>query len=163
MTKHTLRLNPGTFACRAARFTPRGEVSYYGDFSQVSRRTNPENWSSKDTLAARLFVGFSVNDEPTYTLDDLVELVGTLRREAGKPNASFMTQRGIYQHHDSRHIVQEDGAQVIIIDTWSTPVDDFREEMVKLAEIIAEQMQQEEVIVELQRNGISLEVIGVSA
>lgn len=160
--KHILRLNPGSFACRSARFNPKGEVTYYGDFSQISRRTNPERWRSKDTLASRIFVGFNVQDAPTYGIDDLVELVGGLRREAGKPNATFMAQKGIYQHHgDSRHIVQEDGAQIIIIDTWDTPVDVFTDEMISLAEEIATQMEQEEVIVEIQRNGISMEVIGV--
>lgn len=160
MTRHTLRLNPGSFACRAGRFTPKGPMSYYGDFSRVSRRTNPERWRSQDTLAARIFVGFNVDDAPTYNLDDLVDLVGELRRQQGKPNATFMSQKGIYQHHNGP-IVQEDGAQIIIIDTWNTPAEDFIEEMVNLADLIAENMSQEEVIVEIQRNGVSIEVIGV--
>jgi hypothetical protein len=161
--RHSLRLNPGQFACRSARFNPKGPTAYHGDFSRVSRRENPTNWRSDDTLAARIFVGFNVGDEPAYRLDDLVDLVGEIRRAQGKPNATFMSQKGIYQHHDSRHIVEEDGAQIIIIDTWSTPINDFAEEMVAMAEAIAESMSQEEVIVEIQRNGLTQEVMGVSA
>jgi hypothetical protein len=149
------RTNPGTFRYRNGSFKPKGKLHEVGEMRQ-----NPAAWRSKDTLSARLFVGFNVDDKPTYSLDDLIELVGEYREHQKKAGASFLAQTGIYQHKNGP-IVEEEGAQVIIIDVWDTPEDAFADEMIDLAETIAEDMQQEEVVVEIQKNGITTEVLGV--
>lgn len=138
-------------------FRPHGPMQQYGEIAV----RNPKGWGSRKTLAARLIVGFSVRSKPTYKLDDLVAIVERVRREqADNPSASFVAQRGIYQHHDGE-TVTEDGAQVFIINLSNLSPDEFTAQMVELAEVIAREMQQEEVIVEIQENGISQETIGV--
>lgn len=121
---------------------------------------NRTRWESEDTWAARIFVGFNVGDETVYDMDDLVEIVQAVReRQTGSPASSFVSQRGIYQHADGA-VVDEPGAQVIIINMGESP-QKFRRQMTDLAETIARKMKQEEVVVEIQRNGIVTNVMGV--
>lgn len=126
----------------------------------------PNNWESEDNWAARLFVGFSVDDVPTYDIEDLISIVKRVRQEqVGKPDASFLYQRGIYSHKEAGgKVVTEDGAQVILIklDPDTTPRQ-FERQIVDLADEIRESFQQEEVIVEIQNNGLVKKVIGVDA
>jgi hypothetical protein len=125
-------------------------------------RMNPRELLSTDTYAARLVVGFKVGHTPTYNIDDLVEIVTEFRKAQGKPDASFISQKGVYQHRSSGEIVVEDSGQVIIIiDVWRTPLDEFVDEMTTLAEHVAETMQQESVILEIQRNGVTQQVFSV--
>ncbi len=154
--------NPGTFHWNAPRphrggtFRPNGRIEYHGV------RRNPETWSSSDTLAGRIIVGFNVGPTPTYTVDDLIPIVDEVRtRQVGNPPSSFIAQKGIYQHHDGKTVVHEDGAQVIIIDLSGGTEEEFQAQMIELAEIIAQRLQQETVIVEIQKNGISQRTIGV--
>lgn len=153
----TLHWNPAR-PHRSGTFRPQGRLEQHGPEPLVR---NPRGWGSKETLAARLIVGFSVRSVPTYSLDDLINIVERVRREQVKnPSASFVSQRGIYQHHDGE-TVTEDGAQVFIINLEKLTEDEFTDQMVELAEVVAREMQQEEVIVEIQKNGISQETIGV--
>ena len=130
-----------------------------------SKLMQPNNWKSTDaTWAARIFVGFNVGETPTYTMDDLIALVKKARKaQVGRADSTFIYQKGIYTHSDGKTEVTEDGAQVVFInlDPSVTP-EDFEAQMVALAEVIVQEMQQETVIVELQRNGIVQAVIGVT-
>ncbi|GAG10948.1 unnamed protein product, partial [marine sediment metagenome] len=77
--------------------------------------------------------------------------------------ASFLTQRGIYQHHDpQKGTVVENGAQIIIINTSTASPQQFEQQMIQLAEQIAATLRQEEVIVEIQRNGVTQRVHGIA-
>lgn len=126
-----------------------------------SYRPNKTVWESADTFSARLFVGFNVGMETVYEMSDLVSLVRRVREEQiDDPSSSFVYQHGIYRHHDG-DVVEEPGAQVIIINMSATP-EQFVAQMVELAEVIAREMSQEEVVVEIQRNGIVQRVLGVS-
>jgi hypothetical protein len=112
---------------------------------------------------ARLFVGFNVGEKPKYTMDDIVALV--MRKRVPIPDASFVSQRGIYTSQITGQVVQEEGAQVIIIlgaTVTRAVVAAFEDEMVALAETICHDMQQEMVIVELQRNGVVKQTIWVT-
>ena len=141
-------------------FRPQGRLQKHGDESWVKK--NPGTWSSTRTVVGRLFVGFSVGQTPTWAMDDLVNLIERVRlRQTGNPSASFVAQKGIYQHRDGKSIVHEDGAQVFILNLSGADDDEFQAEMVELAEEIARTFQQEEVIVEIQVNGISQVTIGV--
>ena len=145
---------------RSGTFRPQGRFVVHGHNPDLVR--NPRGWGSKRTLAARLIVGFSVGQVPTYSIDDLISIVERVRMEqTGNPSASFVAQRGIYQHHDGKTIVHEDGAQVFVINLSDLTDEEFTDQMVYLAEVIASEMRQEEVIVEIQVNGISQETIGV--
>ena len=137
-------------------FQPNGRKRWSG------YKPNKKTWESADTWSARLFVGFNVGQETVYEMDDLVDLVRRVReRQTDDPSSSFVYQKGIYKHH-SGEVVEEPGAQVILINLGATP-EQFEKQMVELAEAIADEMSQEEVVVELQRNGIVQRVFGVSA
>lgn len=137
-------------------FHPHGRKRWSGDY-----RPNKTVWESADTFSARLFVGFNVGDKTVYEMKDLVALVRQVReQQTGDPSASFVYQHGIYKH-EAGQIVEEPGAQVIIINMGSSP-EQFIAQMVELAESIARDMSQEEVVVEIQRNGVVQRVLGVS-
>jgi len=126
-------------------------------------RPNRTEWRTKDVWAARLFVGFNVGETPVYTIQDLMDVVREVRqKQVGDPSSSFVTQKGLYLHRDTGQLVKEPGAQVIIINLSSTP-EQFEKEMIALAEEIAERLNQEEVILEMQHNGISQETLGISS
>lgn len=153
----TIPANIGFFTWSAPRpyssgsFRPTGKIHHHGP------KPNPI-WQSKRTLAGRLIVGFNVEGEPKYTLKDLVAIVTEVRREqVGDPSSTFISQTGIYQHKKSGLMVQEDGAQVVIIDTSDTKKKKFTRQMLDLAEIIVKRMEQEMVIVEIQKNGVGEE------
>ena len=155
-----LHCNPGAFSWggpRGGAFRPQGKLSHHGP------RPNPELWSSTETLAARLFVGFNVGKEAVWSVDDLIEIVKRVRLEQiGDASASFIAQQGIYQHADpALGMVVEHGAQVIIINMADLSAKDCEHEMVRLAEVIAIDLEQESVIVEIQKNGITQKTIGV--
>jgi hypothetical protein len=138
-------------------FHPHGRKRWSSDY-----RPNPTAWRSAETYSARLFVGFNVGQKTVYEMDDLVEIVRQVReQQTGNPSSSFVYQQGIYRHH-SGEIVEEPGAQVIIIN-MDVSAEQFVDQMVELAETIAAEMSQEEVVVEIQRNGLVQEVLGVNA
>ena len=137
-------------------FHPHGRKRWSGDY-----RPNKTVWESADTYSARLFVGFNVGTETVYEMGDLVSIVRHVReRQVGDPSSSFVYQHGIYKHQ-AGEIVEEPGAQVIIINMDASP-EAFIAQMVDLAESIAREMSQEEVVVEIQRNGVVQRVLGVS-
>jgi hypothetical protein len=140
----------------ARAFHPHGRKQWSGDY-----RPNKTVWESADTYSARLFVGFNVGTETVYEMSDLVSVVRRIReQQVDDPSSSFVYQHGIYKHH-AGDIVEEPGAQVIIINMGASP-EEFAAQMVELAEAIAEEMSQEEVVVEIQRNGVVQRVLGVS-
>jgi hypothetical protein len=138
-------------------FIPHGRKRWSSDY-----RPNPTTWRSAETYSARLFVGFNVGHKTVYEMSDLVSLVRQVREgQVGNPSSSFVYQHGIYRHHDG-DIVEEPGAQVIIIN-MDVSAEQFVAQMIELAEQICSEMSQEEVVVEIQRNGIVQEVLGVNA
>ena len=137
-------------------FHPHGRKQWSGDY-----RPNRTVWESADTYSARLFVGFNVGQETIFEMKDLVEVVRQVReKQVGDPSSSFVYQHGIYKHQ-AGDIVEEPGAQVIIIN-MDASAKDFVAQMIALAETIARDMSQEEVVVEIQRNGVVERVLGVS-
>ncbi len=139
-------------------FTPNGRRKLHG---KKGYEKNAERWrSGSDTWAARLFVGFNVGQDTVFEMADLVAIVRRVREDqTGDPSSTFLSQHGIYRHQ-SGEVVEEPGAQVIIINMGATPAK-FENDMTALAEVIAEEMDQEEVVVELQRGGVVQHVIGI--
>lgn len=158
----TFRANPGkpVFAYKA------GEQRF-------AVRNNPIDWESgkEPTYSANLFVGFSVKNKPVWTMNDLVKLVKEVRRRQVKhPDSSFIYQRGVYTHlkkekGDKQYVVTEDGAQVILLNVVPMKKNFalFRKHVIRLAEIICERLEQDTVIVRIDKNGIAEETIGVIA
>lgn len=151
--------NLGIAHFHGGSFRPSGPVRQHGRTNQLGAIA----WRASETIAARIFVGFNVGDVPTWTIDNLIELVLRMRQLQGaNPSATMLAQKGIYQHTGGdRHVVVEDGAQVIIFNEGK-PSAEFTEEMVTLGTEIAKVFQQELVIVEIQRNGVTQETIGVT-
>ena len=141
-------------------FVPNGRKRSHGK----TFAKNPVRWEAgADIWGARLFVGFNVGRETVYTMEDLIPIVRSVREEqTGDPSSSFLSQHGIYRHKEG-DIVEEPGAQVIIINLTGTTPQQFENQMVALAEEIAEQLHQEEVVVEIQRSGLVQRVFGVGA
>ncbi len=147
----TIPCRLGNFDCPAGSFRPRGRIY------SVGPNENPIGAAfGRSGLSARLFVGFNVNNKPRWSIDDVVPIVTRVRdKQTGDPSASYLIQRGVYKHHNGKGVVQEDSAQVIVIDTTGAKLPVFREQMVKLGEEIAGKLKQESVILELQRGGVS--------
>jgi hypothetical protein len=141
----------------AGHFAPEGKPKWYGV------QPNPRSWSSeKETWIGRVIVGFARRGKKDVTMNELVAIVRRVRElQTRDPSSTFLAQRGLYRHRDSGEVVDEDGAQVVIIDTHDTPPKKFEKQIEELAEILARQLGQEEVIVEIQKNGISQTVFGV--
>jgi hypothetical protein len=146
-------------------FTKRGELLRYGNLA------NPKAVDIEgDTEAARIFVGFNVGDKPTWTLEDLVDLVERTRAsqrvdpnepEAVQPDATFYATRGLYTHKDGKHTVREEGGQVIILSIFGESVEHFQANIIAVAFAIVTQFRQAEVIVEFQLNGVKHRTVSV--
>lgn len=141
---------------RSGSFEPKGNP-------QFPPRFNPSTaWESDTpTLAARLFVGFNVGGTPTYSMDHLVEIVRkSLRSQGASEDSSFVYQKGVYTHKDSREVVKEDGAQVIILNTEEGVTQaQFKERVIAVADAIIDQMKQEAVVIEIQKGGVAERVM----
>ncbi len=124
---------------------------------------NPATKYTRGSLAARFFVGLSVAQEPRWTVDDVARIV--LRVRSGQTEnvgASFLTQRGLYTSSDGS-LVDEQSVQVILIDEEKKSLDDWTEAMVALGEALASELQQEVVILEIQRSGVVRDTYGIKA
>ena len=154
---------------RGGSFTPQGRLTVHGDRRTLS---NPRRWESRDTYSARVVVGFlPAGAEPgtkmsaaetERRMEQLVTVVRRVReQQVGDPGATFLAQRGLYRHAESGVVVDEPGAQVILFNTQGSTPAAFERQVEELAEEVARRLEQEEVIVEIQRNGISQKVFGV--
>jgi len=98
-----------------------------------------------------------------FELDDLMDLVREVRAaQVGAASCSFVAQRGTYLGRRGAVADREPGAQIFIIDV-DQPPQRFERSMVALAEEIARRTAQPEVVVQLQRNGLSEKIMGISA
>ncbi len=147
---------------KTGSFRPNGRMTLEGrraDFAE-----NPTGWSSRAPIyAARIFVGFNVGPRPRWTMSDVVQIVKRVRKgQVGSPDATFLYQRGLYTSKEDSSVVDEKGAQIIILNLSGATVKEFRAQMIELGEEIAEKLRQEEVIVEIQKGGVSKETIGIT-
>jgi len=144
-------------------FYPKGAMQLHGNRAVLEE--NPENWFSRSTYSARLIVGFERKGKRDVTMNQLVRIVRRVRKEqVGDQGATFLSQRGVYQR-TKKEVVDEPGAQVVIINTpnmKSSPAK-FAKQMLELAETLAAELGQDEVIVEIQKNGIAQRTAGVRA
>ena len=148
-------------------FQPNGLLEVNGRSEDL--KANKELWSAgKPLYAARLFVGFNVGSKPRWKLDDVVRIVRRVRKkQVGDPSSSFVLQRGIYAHTErvggKQLIVDEKGAQIILVNTpeLETSPRDFQNQMTELAEILATELKQEAVIVEIQQGGVTKKTISM--
>jgi hypothetical protein len=156
MTTYHANLEATTLhgAERSVRFKPVGKIQAHGDFS----RENPATRRTGNKLiAARLFVGFNVDNRPVYTLEDVIDIFVRVREEQKRDaGASFLLQKGIYQPRGSAR-TEEDSAQIVVFNDEALPQEDFAQEMIELAEALAREMDQYEVYLDIQNKGITVE------
>lgn len=156
--------NPGTFYwCdpkgNAGVFRPKGPMKVIGSKQALE---NPMGWESTEPmLAARIITGFKIGNKVVWKLKDLIELVRRVRMEqAGDPGASFVLQKGMYRHEDTGETIVEPGAQVIILNLQRVPYETWKRQMKELADTIAIEFEQELVILEIQRDGMTVTTMG---
>lgn len=145
-------------------FTPNGKLTATrGGRDRLT--PNRVLWSSTDPMyAARLFVGFNVGATPTWKMQDAIDIVRRIRsRQVGVADSTFLYQRGIYTHQSSGETVEEDGAQIIVLNLpeFGATKAEFVRQVTELAEELAEALKQEQVIVEIQQGGLSKETFSV--
>lgn len=122
------------------------------------------DWESSDgTYAGLVLVGLESPSGRSYNIEDVVEIVKRVRvAQTGDPSASLISQRGLYKHKADGKIVEEDSVRIILLHLTDETRAEFKENIVKLAETLARELQQEEVIVELQNRGVTENVLGVT-
>lgn len=139
-------------------FTPVGKFSIHGREAQE----NPATWTAgKKAYAARVFVGLSVGKKKTYRVEDVMRVVRETRESQGyDPDASFVSQRGIYTSAGST--IEEESVQVIIFNKapkMTLPA--WTRESIELGEALCDRLRQLEVVVNLQFNGADRGTFGV--
>lgn len=157
-----LRLNVDTRAMKNQRFEFRpGKTS-----ERNGPMPNPRSLIADVTKSARIFLGFSVGDVPTFSLDDVVGMVKKLRAKQGQdPDATFFTTKGLYTERrvgSKSRLITEDGCQIIMLN-FGQPDEEFEEQMSDLCESLCRKMKQDKVFLEFQKNGISQGVWEVTA
>jgi hypothetical protein len=160
LPKGSYHLDLRKFRMKKVTFKPTGPVCVVPCGGEEHRDANPAKRLQGAQRSARMFVGLSVGNKPTHTVDDVVAITRRVRQAQGAdPSSSFLLQRGVYQ--GSTGVVEEDSVQVVILD-FGTKAKLFEKQMVELAETLARELQQEVVYVEMQRNGVrtvTLEVV----
>ncbi len=108
-----------------------------------------------ELLAARIIVGFNVDNKPTYDVKDLQRVVAKARSKMGLYIAgTFVPQRGFYQESLKVKPIDEAGAQVIILNFYDKlPRQTFVAFTAALARHIRREFHQNEVLVQVTDRG----------
>lgn len=147
MSAHGVNAGEARFP-RGRRFKPTGPLVPQSRSQELARR------EPLSRLSARFFVGLNVGTETKWTERDVVDAVVRIRRAQGAtPGASILSQLGIYEDQQ-RRIINEPSVQIIIIDFDGVPQDAFTKEMIALGEQLARELQQETVLLEIQKRGV---------
>lgn len=153
-----------------AAFDPRGDVQVVGDADKL--RKNPVTAEDVVSRSARLFVGLSVAKvNPVtgelevvreFSPEDAITITRRVRTfQTGAPDATFLVGRGIFKYAPGV-APTEDSLQIIILDFEAKDEAEFEEQMGELAEVLAQDLEQQLVFVELQRAGIPYRVLRVT-
>jgi hypothetical protein len=143
-------------------FRPSGPIETYTLVDGYEPNPPVTRWRDPGQLmlSARFVVGFNVKSKPTWTVDDLIKVVRSKRsKQHQKPDSSFIAQRGIYS--GGRKLVVEDGAQVVIFNIFKVRDKTFVNQMIAVADEIADKLKQDTVILEIQRGGVVEESMGI--
>ena len=163
-----LPVNTGPFHFDGGSFQPYGPIAWGNIAPRRTRRAatgtlpNPVK-SLGRPLAVRFFVGFNVGSVTRWTLADLIEIVReVLVAQTGTASATFAGQTGIYTHFDGTMVV-EPGAQVWVMDNRRRTRMVFQRQMIALTEAVRARLEQESILVEIQRSGATLDTLSVFA
>jgi hypothetical protein len=133
------------------RFKPVGPLREHGS-SRVSGR---QSRTGSQLLAARFLIGFNVNREPRWTESDLIQFFIAIREAQGRSaGATFFSQRGIWQPLGGARDPDEEGAQILILNEDGLDEEAFTDEMATLGEELARKMEQDVVLLDIQKRGV---------
>ena len=146
---------------------PRGRFGVFrpdGPIVELAPRPNPFRWKARGTLSARIVVGFNVGKKRKWKLSEVKKYFRRVREEQGRlVDATFLAQEGFYTHKATGDVVDERGVQILVINVEGLHQRTFTSEMRELSEKLAKRFQQEEVILDLMKSGVSKGVFGVYA
>jgi len=153
-----IHANIGPFYCKGGSFVPdKGTIMFEG---------NPpprEHLSyGKGAYSGLIIVGLNRRDGDKNNIEDIIATVRDTRiAQVDDPGSSFISQKGLYKHKVTGETVSEESVRVIIMLLTDETPEEFRENVLVLAEDLADKFDQEEVIVEFQDRGVTDFVIGV--
>lgn len=157
------------------KFKPTGALIEVGDAREFFTRNMRKNPIAQDESApsrgVRMLVGFNVGIVKTWTMKDVVDIVFRLRRrqvadaikggyakphpQGGDVGATFIAQSGLWQQVHVKKPYPEPGAQVVIMNIIHERHEEFRKDMVEIAEELARKLKQQAVMLELQEHGVT--------
>lgn len=140
-------------------FRPKGKVVCH---DSKALRAEAAKSFGKGGLSARIFMGLSVGAQAVYAVDDVIDAIKRIRKEQKlSPNASIISQKGIYE--DKKHrIIVEDSVQIVIIDMDGLTYKTFTKQVVALAQEMVDAFEQEEIVIEFQKKGVVQEYYSVT-
>jgi hypothetical protein len=113
-------------------------------------------------LAARIFVGLNVGKVEKWTKQDAIDVVVHVRKkQKALPDASIMSQTGLYTDSETGALIQEPSLQIIVLETSGKTKKVFLREMTELADALRKELEQQVVILELQLSGVVTDVYEV--
>lgn len=165
-----LNVNTGPFVYEKGSFTPAPKFGIVGNKDRLFQ-PNPRTTYGRP-LAGLIVMGLTdrANHDVQHSLDEVVDVVKAVRLQQtstsgvpddGDPGSTFILQRGLFKHKTGE-IIDEESVRVIILHLTNETPDEFREHLLKLAEIMCEKFNQDELIVEFQLGGVTESVVGVS-
>lgn len=157
-----INVNLGIFRCNAGTFYPDRGIAYSGDPTVI--HYNPAHPYESDTYSALLIVGLSGQAGEKFSLKRIIEWVKQYRiAQVGDPGSSFVLQKGVYRHRRTGQIIDESSVRIIILNlAENESEDEFRNNILAMAEALRSDFNQEEVILEYQRRGVTTEVFGIT-
>ena len=115
-------------------------------------------------LAARLFVGLNVGQKTAFSRDEVVDiLVKVRKKQKALPDASILSQLGVYTDSETGALVKEPSVQIVVIDVVGKTKGAFVKEMKELGEVLREKLKQQLVILEIQKSGVVTDVYAITA
>jgi hypothetical protein len=109
-------------------FRPQGKVVCHDDDATASEAKRTRYGSGG--VSARIFVGLSVGEKAIFNVADIVETIIRFRKkQRAGPDASILTQRGIYESKKKKkkRVIIEDSVQIVILDLKGLPREKFTE------------------------------------
>ncbi len=157
-----------TLSGKRVRWIPKGPLIRVGGNSDLPSEVaaNPSAQQAADEFlsgkpikfreTARLFVGFNVGDKPVWRTGQVYLLAYILRdrqiKKSGKGAPAFTLYLGVGAFPGGAVVASEHSAQLVFIN-FSQKGDAFIREMFELAQMLAENLHQESVLIEVQRQG----------
>jgi hypothetical protein len=146
---------------RRRRFRPHGAMIVRQD--GASRAAEDVERLSSGGYSARLFVGLNIGDNPRWSVDDVADRVFEIRKAQNRSgDSSILLQRGTYENFAGKRVTEE-SVQVIIIDLAGQTKPAFVADMKDLAEKLRAALEQEVVILEIQKKGVVQDVYSATA